>query len=117
MMCQCNPIVYQNPNQLQFPDFETRFKDKYLEGYESGANWDANWMPCGPWVYSGADAVKRKNSSIEAEQWLIGFSEGLRERLNTNLHFAKWWSRNKGKSINSATIEEVRYTAPEANHE
>lgn len=118
-MCQCSckpeSSFRNNGNQMEFPGFETRFKDKYLDGYECGVNWDANWMPGGPWVYSGPNVEMRKNSSIGAEQWLTGFSEGLAMRLKTNAHFAAWWNRNKGKNINSATIGEVRYTAPEGN--
>jgi hypothetical protein len=113
--CQCKPIITVDPNQLQFSGFETRFKDKFLEGYETGINWDANWMPGGPWVYSGPDIVKRKDSSIAAEQWLTGFNEGLAMRLKTNEHFATWWNRNKGKSLyaKDVTIDEVRYKDPE----
>lgn len=112
--CQCE-ATYKDPNQLEFTGFETRkhLKEKYDEGFETGINWDANWMPGGPWVNPN-----RPESRIAADQWHSGFLNGLAQRLTTNKHFAAWWDRNKGKTlnVNGATIDEVRYKDPESTN-
>lgn len=99
--------------QLEFPDFETRpnFKAQYLEGFDAGINWDGNYIPGGPRIYSGRNTEMATTSRLEYEQWMKGFNEGLAKRLETNEHFAAWWKRNKGKQycVNGVTIDEVRY--------
>lgn len=90
--------------------------DKYIEGYNLGLEWDANWMPGGPNAYAGTYGVmtpekieKAKRSLFECEQWHEGFEHGLKQRLATNEHFAAWWAKHG--SGRSSII--ARYTAPE----
>lgn len=118
-MCECKPesSFINNPNQLEIPDLETRydFREKYLDGLNTGLNWDGNYIPGGPWVYNGRNDEMRVKSNLEYEYWMKGFHEGLAKRLATNAHFAEWWNRNRGKQMyfKGVTIDEVRYKDPE----
>lgn len=114
--CQCpNKPVYQNPNQMEFPGFETRFPEKYQDGFRTGITWDANWMPGGPFIYKDRNGKPLEESQTRHRNWMEGFNNGLALRLKINPHFAAWWERNKGKKYYSSgvTIDEIRYTEPE----
>lgn len=112
-MCKNTPTqsYIKNPNQMEMEGFDTGFPEVYAEGFNSGINWDANWMPGGPWVYRGTDKNLRESSEASFKRWHDGFQDGLKLRLETNAHFAEWWNRNRGKRIgvDGATIEDVRY--------
>lgn len=115
--CNCKPqsSFFESEKQTAFIGFETRFEEKYLDGFKTGVHWDANWMPGGPWVYEGRIKAMRDDSKIEARQWLTGFADGLALRLKTNVHFAAWWNRNRGKVYHApgVSIDEIRYKEPE----
>ena len=113
--CQNDTSFIANPDQMEFIGFETRFTEKYNDGFHTGISWDANWMPGGPWVYEGKNAAERENSRLEAAQWLKGFDDGLTMRLKTNSHFAAWWTANRGKILHSpgVDISQIRYKEPE----
>lgn len=77
----------------------------YAEGRVCGLDWDANWMPGGPNVYTyrnnsyGAEALRRQRMQLESEQtakeWLQGFADGLEVRLRENARFAAWWAEHR----------------------
>lgn len=97
--CPCNQTSFiANPNQEVFPFPDTRFPEAYEDGYQTGVNWDANWMPGGPFVYGGRSSKEvREASEAKARTWHEGFNNGLKVRLETNAHFAAWWAANRGK--------------------
>lgn len=116
--CKCQPqsSFFESDKQTAFAGFETRFEEKYLEGFKTGISWDANWMPGGPHVYKGAKCPElRYADEIKYNNWHAGFNDGLALRLKTNTHFAAWWTRNKGKIFHTpnVTIDQVRYKEPE----
>ena len=67
-----------------WPDDESH---PWKQGYDSGINWDANWMPGGPWYYNEITKIAHK-------EWMEGFNVGLAERLEANAHFKAWWEEN-----------------------
>lgn len=79
--------------QLEF-DFEDT-RNFYWEGYETGIKWDANWMPGGPFVYSGNDEAIKRQSKREAAAWHRGFNDGLAVLLDKDRDFANWFENNK----------------------
>lgn len=114
--CQCIPQpVYKNPAQMEFIGFETRFPESYERGFISGINWDANWIPGGPWIYRGKDKKMEEEDTLKHKNYMDGFHAGLEHRLKINPHFAAWWNRNKGKHMYApgVTIDQIRYTDPE----
>lgn len=98
--------------QMEFPNFETRpnFKKAYDDGYDTGINWDGNYIPGGPFIFRNNEI-----SRIEHDKWHMGFLNGLLKRLEENPHYRAWWDRNKGKQLytKGVTIDAVRYKAPE----
>jgi hypothetical protein len=113
--CQCIPQpVYKNPDQMEFLGLETRFPEKYQEGFNTGVTWDANWMPGGPWIYKGKNDAMHEADKLKHKNWMDGFSAGLALRLKINPHFAAWWNRNKGlRHVPGVTIDQIRYREPE----
>jgi hypothetical protein len=109
--CECFQKTYVHPDQLklEFPlDHENPF---YKDGYETGLNWDANWMPGGPHIFRSngrADDTLHIKSKQENEDYLNGFKRGLALRLKTNVHFREWWDANRSGL--------QRYTEPEEIH-
>lgn len=104
---------------MAFAGFETRFEEKYLEGFKSGVSWDANWMPGGPWIYTGTTLPGRQEEdTIKYANWHAGFNDGLALRLKTNAHFAAWWYRNSGKVYHApgVHIDDIRYKEPEESY-
>lgn len=110
-VCTCQPPSVKNPNQLDFGFKDTRFPDSYDRGFESGINWDANWMPGGPFVYAGKNGALREADEVKYKVWHEGFNAGLKLRLETNPHFAAWWHENRKPGAERSQ----RYTAPEAS--
>ena len=94
--CTCKPLIYSDPNQLKFDFILTgmRHSKSYIAGYETGVEWDANWIAGGPYV--------QKNdiqSQLSYDEWCIGFKEGLADLLKIDSDFAAWWSNNLNKGI------------------
>lgn len=83
--------------QRPLPLEDTRFKGVYEDGFKTGKNWDASWLPGGPWEPPGQ---KGKNAV-----WQSGFAAGLEIRLE-NKRFKKWWDQQRGRGMQ-------RYTEPQ----
>lgn len=81
------PQPARNPQQNLLPIKDTRWEKEYDEGYQSGLNWDANWIPGGPHEFPGQ---KGRNDA-----YLSGWRNGLNERLRTNKRFQRWWRANR----------------------
>lgn len=116
--CKCQPETSfrKNEAQLEFLAFETRFPESYHSGFKTGIEWDANWMPGGPWVYSGTKLPELRHADeIKYKNWHSGFNDGLAVRLKNNAHFADWWKRNRGKVYHThgVDIDQIRYKDPE----
>jgi hypothetical protein len=101
-VCQCQPQSFiKNPAQLTLGLMGTIFPETYAEAFETGATWDANWMPGGPYIYSGNKRPDiREADEARFREWHEGFNAGLKLRLETNAHFAAWWDENKGRKVN-----------------
>lgn len=88
-MCQAK--MFNFPEQLSF-DFErTEALPSYETGYNTGLNWDASWMPGGPWVYEGRNKEIHAHDKTKYDAWHEGFARGLKIRLE-NEYFAAWWN-------------------------
>ena len=115
MNCLYQLSTYTPKNQNQFVfdfGFDTNSKS-YNDGYNTGYTWDANWMPGGPFVFTAkpyeSEAWKKEcaDSKLKHDEWMQGFKDGLKERLATNKHFARWWNTNKNYRGNE--IKKIRY--------
>jgi hypothetical protein len=102
-----------NPAQRGLPLPDPNFHSSYVDGFESGVNWDASWMPGGPWVYTchgWNPKPEHKAMAFESQQrhdlWMQGFRDGLEILLRTNDHFAAWWDKHRKMAGHH------RYTAP-----
>ncbi len=100
------------PEQLELFLERTDALPSYTRGYNSGVNWDASWMPGGPFVYESRN--RRPDLADESKRnydtWHEGFNRGLKIRMQ-NPYFAAWWDdcRRKGGTH--------RYYAPEVLNE
>jgi hypothetical protein len=77
----------------------------YQDGRKTGLEWDANWYPGGPWIYpkpSGfyyPDSKEMRHhleSKKENDEWIKGFEDGLKIRLETSPAFQKFWNDHSG---------------------
>jgi hypothetical protein len=99
------------PEQLELVMERTDALPSYAEGYNTGVNWDASWMPGGPWTYEGRKLPGlRDQSKRNYEAWHEGFKRGLKLRME-NPYFAAWWEENRRKGGLH------RYYAPEVLNE
>lgn len=86
--------MFNVPIQLEFHFEDTPYPKDYERGLESGTNWDANWMPGGPLVYSRRRSKLRVESEGRYRAWHSGFNKGLRIRLQDE-SFARWWETHR----------------------
>lgn len=88
---------------------EIEHHHKYQDGYVSGSNWDANWIPGGPWIAAMRSEKYRElheRTKLENQYWMQGWHDGLKVRLNASPEFAAWWQVN-GK--HTGVYENRRY--------
>lgn len=71
---------------LQAPSKEglERCIRSYQDGFETGADWPVEWnyIPGGPWVYSGHSKELRKQSEEHHAAWMRGFHNGIKVNAN-----------------------------------
>ena len=74
-------------------------EEKYADGKKTGLNWDAPWIPGGPWVMSVGNGSNKPGfeercriSLEECRAWLRGWRDGIREahKESTVKEFASW---------------------------
>lgn len=107
--CTVRPVI-NDPSQLVLGFKDTRFPESYEAGFDTGVNWDGNWMPGGPWVYTGSKRPDlREADETKHRLWHEGFNAGLKLRLKNNPHFAAWWHENKGLKVEGRYM---RYISP-----
>ena len=108
-MCDCScpkPSFIENPAQVAFAGFETRFPESYANGFRTGVNWKWNHLPGGPYRYQGTKLLAmRESDELKYQNWHLGFKEGLALRLANDCVFAKWWEANSNKMMHSGLYE------------
>lgn len=72
----------------------------YVEGYNTGLNWDAPWIPGGPWyIYPdqynhNADWEAYCKATLENnKEWLRGWQDGVKDQTATVTHPDKYYPR------------------------
>lgn len=100
------------PLQLRLPGLCVESTESYQEGYNTGLNWDANWMPGGPWVYPKPTGYGVRQTELALHEqslekhvaWQDGFRVGLDERLKNDGRFRRWWKHNYGIRIDGRLL-------------
>lgn len=72
------------------PDWDEKLRLSFLEGFETGVRWDANYTPGGPYISQpstkeqfqrtdmtlGEFNARAELSRLQHEEWMRGFQEG-----------------------------------------
>lgn len=77
----------------------------FKQGFAVGVNWDSNWMPGGPWVYTTHNKPfvtpkllkMAEDSKRHHDEWMRGFKYGLDRLLECDERFRNWWVNYNGK--------------------
>lgn len=111
----CLAKRFEIPEQLSLDLVPTDAEKSYKDGYNTGVNWDASWMPGGPWYYESKNPNQKNHTKRQYDVWHEGFKKGFAIRMQ-NSHYAEWYNEHKNKP-SSYGYGLHRYYRPEVLNE